>query len=1314
MLETTASGWRYTNPDGEIELYNDSGHLQSITDIRGNTQTLTYDAQNRLSRVDTNTGEYLLFAYDTNNRIATLADHTNRVWQYRYDAAGNLEYVDNPDGTSKRYHYEDSRFPHALTGITDERGIRYATYAYDDQGRANLSTHAGNAQRVDIVYNSDGTRTVTNSHGQPSTYDTTVQLGVALVTDISGPGCTTCGTGNTSYNYDPANNNLLSKTENGITTHYGDYDAKGQYGYRIEAVGTPEQRRTDYTYDARFYDRITSITEPSVAPGQSKVTTYSYDDWGNRTSETISGFRPDGTPVSRMTTWQYNGPLHQLSQVDGPRTDVADITTYAYYPDDPGQGANRARLLRVTDATGTALRDAIQYTATGKVLSESRPNGVTLNYSYYSGNDRLETLTESANGISRVTRWTYLATGEVESITQGHGTPDATTLSFGYDDARRLTRITDGLGNAIEYVLDTEGNREQENIRDNGGALRKQLTRTFDLYNRVEATAQANETSAPNHAPDGTLDTLTDGRGSVTDYSYDALRRLTQSVQAHNGADPATANATTAYGYDPADRLTSVTDPVGGTTTYAYDDLGNLLSQTSPDTGTTTFTHDAAGNVLTKTDAKGQTFTYSYDALHRLTRQDAPGTVDDIDYAYDTCPGGHGRLCRVGSAEAAVHYRYDAFGQVTGLPGLSHTHDSTGRLRSLTYPSGARVTYAYDAAGQVSGVDLTVAGTTQSLATGLAHAPFGPLTALTYGNGHTLTQTFDSAYRMTAQTIPGVLALAYPQYDANGNLTTRDDALVGQPETYAYDALDRLDAATGPFGSRGYAYDKNGNRTALGGTAYTYTPNSNRLTAIGSTDVLLDANGNTLNKGTWTFDYSTHNRLTAAYDDGALAGTYGYNGLGQRVRKARADGTGRRFLYGVDGELLAETDADGNILHEYVYLDGQLLAVYQPDDDQDGLSNAEEDSQGSNPANVDRDGDGLRDLDEWYLTGTDARLADSDADGVLDGAEYAAGTDPLSGASFPGDGDVNADGEINAGDLVLVMQMAFGQRVPTSEQLARADINRDGLVDVVDVLLLQRRVLGYTSWRLIEDWPGMRGLLAKLEGAGQWLASVGKQVHAALLSTAHADVANGKLYFVHTDHLGTPKVLTDEAGAVVWSAVHDPFGMAAVEAGSTVEMNVRFPGQYYDGETGLHYNYFRTYDPAIGRYLTADPLGVIPHSTTETLSNLNHLYVYANNNPANLADPYGLLPSMPWPEFGPWCGTGNYAGMIPDGPFKDACRKHDECYATCGKTKEQCDLELCTNGACLYGFLLDGALSGPSKKAYDKAQKENGCNVCNK
>ncbi|MFV1998688.1 MAG: DUF6531 domain-containing protein, partial [Acidiferrobacterales bacterium] len=279
------TGWRYTTPDNTAELYDTDGVLQSITDLRGNTQTLTYNATSGLlERVDTNTGEFLIFGYDAQNRIASISDHSTltRVWSYRYDAIGNLEFVDNPDGTTKQYHYEDISFPNALTGITDERGIRYATWAYDVQGRAALSTHAGNAQRVDITYNdTDGTRTVTNSLSQPSSYATLVLSGVSLVSDVIGPGCATCGDGDTSTQFD-AGSNVLSKTDNGITTAYGNYDSKGQYGYRIEAQGTAEERRTDYSYDPRFFNKITSITEPSVFPGNSKVTSYTYDDFGNR------------------------------------------------------------------------------------------------------------------------------------------------------------------------------------------------------------------------------------------------------------------------------------------------------------------------------------------------------------------------------------------------------------------------------------------------------------------------------------------------------------------------------------------------------------------------------------------------------------------------------------------------------------------------------------------------------------------------------------------------------------------------------------------------------------------------------------------------------------------------------------------------------------------------------------------------------------------------------------------------------------------------------------------------------------------------
>ena len=108
------------------------------------------------------------------------------------------------------------------------------------------------------------------------------------------------------------------------------------------------------------------------------------------------------------------------------------------------------------------------------------------------------------------------------------------------------------------------------------------------------------------------------------------------------------------------------------------------------------------------------------------------------------------------------------------------------------------------------------------------------------------------------------------------------------------------------------------------------------------------------------------------------------------------------------------------------------------------------------------------------------------------------------------------------------------------------------------------------------------------------------------------------VYYYHNDHLGTPQVLTDASGSVVWKTVYTPFGEAVVSIAS-VENPFRFPGQYYDRETGLHYNYFRYYDPTTGRYVTPDPIG---------LEGGINLFVYTFNNPVNLIDPDGKAASV--------------------------------------------------------------------------------------
>ncbi|MEJ2376547.1 MAG: RHS repeat-associated core domain-containing protein [Pseudolabrys sp.] len=111
------------------------------------------------------------------------------------------------------------------------------------------------------------------------------------------------------------------------------------------------------------------------------------------------------------------------------------------------------------------------------------------------------------------------------------------------------------------------------------------------------------------------------------------------------------------------------------------------------------------------------------------------------------------------------------------------------------------------------------------------------------------------------------------------------------------------------------------------------------------------------------------------------------------------------------------------------------------------------------------------------------------------------------------------------------------------------------------------------------------------------------------------------LYYIHTDHLGTPRVITDPStGQVVWRWDGEPFGASAPNedpngSGSNFVFNLRFPGQYYDAQTGLDYNYYRDYDPRTGRYVESDPSGLWGGLNT---------YGYVYGNPLILLDLYGL------------------------------------------------------------------------------------------
>lgn len=118
-------------------------------------------------------------------------------------------------------------------------------------------------------------------------------------------------------------------------------------------------------------------------------------------------------------------------------------------------------------------------------------------------------------------------------------------------------------------------------------------------------------------------------------------------------------------------------------------------------------------------------------------------------------------------------------------------------------------------------------------------------------------------------------------------------------------------------------------------------------------------------------------------------------------------------------------------------------------------------------------------------------------------------------------------------------------------------------------------------------------------------------ISALVAQQAHAEMT---MYFIHNDHLGTPQVVTDENQSVVWSADYQPFGEVDLVT-DQIDQDARFPGQYIDEATGLHYNYFRDYDPTIGRYIQSDPIGLNGGINT---------YGYVGGNPVIYIDGYGL------------------------------------------------------------------------------------------
>ena len=123
------------------------------------------------------------------------------------------------------------------------------------------------------------------------------------------------------------------------------------------------------------------------------------------------------------------------------------------------------------------------------------------------------------------------------------------------------------------------------------------------------------------------------------------------------------------------------------------------------------------------------------------------------------------------------------------------------------------------------------------------------------------------------------------------------------------------------------------------------------------------------------------------------------------------------------------------------------------------------------------------------------------------------------------------------------------------------------------------------------------------------------------LISCFSALAASETYFIHNDHLGTAQFITDANEQVVWAQHQSAFGEASVDQdpdsdGNVFTFNMRLPGQYFDAESNLHYNYFRDYDPETGRYIQGDPIGLLAGWNT---------YSYVGANPILYTDINGLI-----------------------------------------------------------------------------------------
>ncbi|HEX8611419.1 MAG TPA: RHS repeat-associated core domain-containing protein [Telluria sp.] len=899
------------------------------------------------------------------------------------------------------------------------------------------------------------------------------------------------------------------------------------------------------------------------------------------------------------------------------------LASYAYDAD--GNLAEvRNRLGQVTRSF--AYRDHL-------MIEHAQPGGLVSRYEYeYNGehdgeHDRVQAKVVrnwTNNGLS----WQFRYLARETVVTDHLGREQR----YRFDAQGGLIGQVDAAGGLTEHRLD--GNGKPLSIRDPGGRAtgyrydaRGRLVRVeregkgsgivYDarLDKPALITDALGAATALRYDERGNLLKVTNALGQSTSYQYDEHGLPVKVIDAAGGVKR--------LAYNRAAQLSAYTDCSGNTTRFAYDDEGRLLRVADANGNATEYRYDALGRMTSVLQADGAAERYEYDDLGRLVaRIDAAGNRTRYELDSDGKP-----LKRIDARGGVLEYRYDAarrLEQLINENGDVHrfAYDVLDRLIEETGFDERLTRYRYDASG------LLVAKEEHgsSARTGFTRID---TSYLRDGAGQLVDKIIS---RSTGPAQAEQLRLRFA-YDDLGRMTQAINA--DAEVALQYDALGQLVAEETRSGGETsvlrHAYDELGNRVS------TVLPDGRVLNNLfyGSGHLhQINIDGEVI---TDIERDRAHRPLSRT--QGALTSQFRYDPVGRMLSQVAApNGVGegaapvvaRHYRYDESGNLLAIDDQrNGRTSYRYDVI-GRILAAVQPQSDERFAFDPAHNLLDPSLALTGRvEGNRVRVFQD--------KRYDYDAHGNL--------SDKLIGRHTHMRFEWNAAHQLvkavvtrDAGDAAPTVQTvkygydAFGRRIVKRDAFATTRFAWDG-----NRLLCEAR--GMHSRTYLYE-PASFVPLAHID---------------ALLDGMVENAPCAQVSYLHTDHLGTPREMTDADGRVTWAGRYRAWGNvlridAPAASGDAVaaqqedlhQQSIRFQGQYFDSETGLHYNRFRYYDADVGRFISSDPIGL--------LGGIN-LYQYAAN-PSGWVDPLGLAGFL-------FRGDNAYSGGPIGQPMQGAVTAND-------------------------------------------------------